>query len=199
MNKLLELRKKMKAKKPTFLRQDFQRKKLKTKWRQPKGIHSKLRTKFKGHVKHPSMGFSSPRLVRFLHPSGFKEILVSNPSQLKNIKPDEGIIIASAVGMRKKLELLKKIKELKLRLLNIKNLDEAITKIEDLMKRKKQEKIKAKEQKKPEVKKEKKTKEQKPETEKQNQQQEAVAQFEKRKLAEKREKEEKRKVLEAGQ
>lgn len=191
MNKLLELRKKIKAKKPTFLRQDFQRKKLKTKWRQPKGIHSKLRTKFKGHVKHPSMGFSSPKAVRFLHPSGFKEILVANLSQLKDIKPDEGIIIASLVGMKKKLELLKKIKELKLRLLNIKNIDETITKIEDLMKKKKSEKIKAKEQKKPETKKEKKPKEQKQETKEQKP--------ETPEEKEKREKEEKRKVLEAKQ
>ena len=42
--KLLELRKKIKGKKPNFIRQDAHKhKRLARKWRKPKGIQSKMR------------------------------------------------------------------------------------------------------------------------------------------------------------
>ena len=44
MKELLELKKKIKKKKPNFTRQETHKKsKLKKKWRRPKGIQSKLR------------------------------------------------------------------------------------------------------------------------------------------------------------
>lgn len=194
MNKqqLLDLRKKKKAKKPNFLRQDWQKKSLKRKWRQPKGIHSKLRRKFAGHIPHPSMGFSSPKEVRFLHPTGFKPIVVTHIEQLNHIQKDEGIILSSTLGLKKKLIIAKKASEMKLNLLNIKSVDEFVKKAEQI----KQEKLNAQK-----LKQEKKQKTQK-EAEKVAKKKEVKPKEEKQETPEekeKRENQEKMKILEGKQ
>jgi len=150
MNQLLELRKKLKKRKPDFLRQDAHKvKRLKKKWRAPKGIHSKMRRKLRGYRKQPSIGYSSPKKVRYLHPSGLKEILVHNLKNLENINPKiEAAVIAKTVGVRKKIELLKKTKELKINVLNVKNIDEFIKKVEEKFKKQKEKAAKREEEKK---------------------------------------------------
>ena len=47
----LELRKKIKSKKPDFIRQDFHKKRLKKKWKRPRGLHSKVRLMLKDKPK----------------------------------------------------------------------------------------------------------------------------------------------------
>ena len=57
---LLEFRKKIKAKKPNFIRQDAHKKgEIKKKWRRPKGLQSKMRLHKRGYRKSPS------RLLRY--------------------------------------------------------------------------------------------------------------------------------------
>jgi len=133
---LLELRAKIKSKKPNFIRQDYQRRKRlgrKLKWRKPKGIHSKIRHSFKGRRKMPSPGYKSPKAVRGMHSSGLKIVNVSAINQLAKIrKENEGITISKQVGIKKKLEILKKAKELGISVLNIRA-DEEIKKIEELI------------------------------------------------------------------
>ena len=150
MEKLLELRKKLKKKKPDFLRQDGHKiKRLKKKWRAPKGIHSKMRRKLGSYRKQPSVGYSSPKKVRFLHPSGLKEILTHNFKDLEKINSKtEAVVIAKNVGTRKKIELLKKIKELNITILNIKNPEEFIAKVDQKLEKKKQVATKREEKKK---------------------------------------------------
>jgi large subunit ribosomal protein L32e len=160
INILLELKSKIKERKPNFIRQDtHKRKKLSIKWRKPKGIHSKIRHHFRGRSKMPSPGYKSPRKVRRLHDSGLKIVLVHSTDDLKSIKKEgEGIIISKTVGMKKRLAILKKAKESNINILNV-NVDEQIKKIEDFVnsKKKKEQKVTKKE----EVKeKESKTKEQ---------------------------------------
>ena len=151
IKKLLELRSKIKDKKPDFIRQDYQRRKRlgrKLKWRKPKGIHSKIRHQFKGRRKLPSPGYKSPILVRNLHSSGLKPINIHSLKDLEKIYPQsEGIIVSKSVGMKKKLELLKKANELKLSVLNL-NSSAQIRKIEDIInsKRKKDTKETKKEE-----------------------------------------------------
>jgi large subunit ribosomal protein L32e len=116
----LKLRKKMKAKKPAFLQQGGQNlKRLKEAWRHPRGKHSKLRE----HKKHkgfmPQPGYGSPRSVRFLHPSGFQDIIVNNVSDLNNINPEkQACRIAASVGKKKRMEIMKKSNEMKIKVLN---------------------------------------------------------------------------------
>ena len=153
INTLLELRTKIKNKKPEFIRQDNpKRMKLSDKWRKPKGIHSKIRHQFKGRRKMPSSGYGSPIKVKGLHASGLKAVNVSSVEDLQKIKKEnEGALIPKAVGMKKRLDVLKKAKELNIVVLNL-NVDEQIKKIEDFVNSKK--KLAGKEIKKKEVKKE---------------------------------------------
>lgn len=118
--KKLDLRKMMKRKKPEFLRQEwFRYTRLGEKWRKPKGIHSKLARHMKYRINVPSIGYGSPRVVRYLHPSGFKEVMVYNPNDLNKIdKKTECARIAHTVGKKKRIEIQNKADELGIRILN---------------------------------------------------------------------------------
>lgn len=180
--KILELRNAMKKKKPVFLRQEvFRRKRLEAKWRMPKGHHSKMKQKLAGRRKMPSIGYSSPREVRGLTREGYRRVLVHNLAELNKVK-ENAVELSSSLGSRKKLELLKKIKELKLKVINVKNIDAEIKVIEEKVSARK---ARAKEREKAKV--SVKTKVKKPEKK-----EEKISKEEK----EKKEKEEKRKTLE---
>mgnify|MGYP001610090029 CR=1 FL=1 len=87
MERLLDIRKELKGRKPTFIRQDTQkRKKLSLKWRKPKGIHSKIRHQFRGKMRLPSPGFKSPIKVKGLHSSGLKIVRVFSVDEVKKRK-----------------------------------------------------------------------------------------------------------------
>ena len=138
INALLELRTQIKNRKPNFIRQDNpKRMKLSDKWRKPKGIHSKIRHKFKGRRKMPSPGYKSPSKVRGLHAFGLKIINVSSADDVAGIKKEsEGIVIQKSIGAKKRFEILKKAKELNVKVLNL-NVDEHIKKIEEKIESKK--------------------------------------------------------------
>ena len=110
----------MKRKKPKFIRQGGKNlKRVGKKWRKPRGSQSKLRKhkKARGFIPHPS--YSSPKSVRGLHPSGFEEILIYNVKDLEKINPEkQACRIASTVGKKKRLEIMKKSEELKIKILN---------------------------------------------------------------------------------
>lgn len=91
LKKALECRKEIKKRKPVFLKQDAQKKaKLEKNWRQPTGRHSKMRLKKKGRRKQPSMGYSSPKIVRGLNPQGIREVHVHNLGDLKKSRKTKG-------------------------------------------------------------------------------------------------------------
>jgi large subunit ribosomal protein L32e len=94
-------------------------KRIKESWRRPRGLHSKVRQKEKSKLKMPDIGYRQPKEVRGLHPSGFKEVLVRNLKDLERVDPSkEAIRIAATVGKKKREEIVKKAKELKIRILN---------------------------------------------------------------------------------
>ena len=89
------------------------------KWRKARGSTSKVRRNEKGKTHKPSPGFGAPRLLRFLHPSGKKEILIFNLHDLEKINSQtEAARIAHSVGKKKKQEILKKADEIKIAVLN---------------------------------------------------------------------------------
>lgn len=159
---LLEIRNTLKARKPNFIRQDYQRRKRignKLKWRKPKGVHSKIRHHFKGWRKSPSPGYKSPLDVKGYHSSGLKMVNVFSTKNLFNIKKDtEGIIISKNVGMKNRLQILKKSKELGIHILNL-NIDEHIKKIEGVINSKKKKSTEVKKEQKPQKETKSKTKE----------------------------------------
>jgi len=108
-------------KKPKFLRQNWQALKTLThvKWRRPRGMHSKLRRKEKGKGFSPKPGYRAPVVLRGLHPSGLKEVLVANVKDLQKIDAKkEAAKIRGVVGRKKRIEILKKAEEMKIRMLN---------------------------------------------------------------------------------
>ncbi len=103
-----------------FRRQEwFRYKKLGDSWRKPRGKHSKQREHQARRPPVVDAGFRGPRSVRGLHPSGFKEAMVFNPSDLEKIDPQrEAARIGSTVGSRKREQIMEKAAELNIRVLN---------------------------------------------------------------------------------
>lgn len=105
--------------KPKFKRRAAdQKKKINEKWRSPKGTNSKIRKEIKGVGKKPKPGYKSPKEKRGLHPSGYKERLVHNLKDLKQVGEDEAVRIASKVGLKKKKQIVERVVEKGLKVLN---------------------------------------------------------------------------------
>lgn len=145
--RLLETRKVIKSKKPEFVQQDYHKKRrLSKKWKRPTGLQSKMRHQFKGYNRRVKQGWRSPVEIRGYHGKGVESILINNLSELDKVTGAQGIIIASNVGLKKRIEILKKAVELKILVLNIK--PETFFKKAELLKDKKTEEKKQKEEKK---------------------------------------------------
>jgi large subunit ribosomal protein L32e len=114
-----------KARRPKFQRQESWRyKKLSPAWRRPKGLDSKMRIKKKGWPKSVEIGYRSPKDIRGLHPSGFEEIMVFNVDDLEKINSWNVARIAHTVGMKKRLQIIEKAKELDIHILNTRGVGE---------------------------------------------------------------------------
>ena len=107
-------------KKPKFLRHMHEAYvRIGTSWRKPRGIQSKVKIKQKSRPRMPNVGYGAPKELRYLHPSGFKEVLVHNVDGLLNLdKAKEAARISHTVGKRKRSDILKKAEELKVKVLN---------------------------------------------------------------------------------
>ncbi len=144
LKNLLLKRKLIKAKKPHFVMQDAHKlKRLKDRWTKPRGIDSKMRLNLKGYHKSVEPGYGSPKEVRGLDRSGLEPIIVSNVADLEKLNSKkQGAIINGKMGNKKRIEVLKKAKELDIKVLNIKNTDNKIAKIEQEFKARKEDKAK---------------------------------------------------------
>lgn len=93
--------------------------KLDDSWRYPSGRDNKLRLQYKGYPPKVKVGFRSPKLVRYLHPSGKREILVYRVEDLFTVDPlTEVVRIASNVSLRKRLEIIRFAQKFGIRVLN---------------------------------------------------------------------------------
>jgi len=112
-----------------FFRQDLNKtRRLKKVWRKPKGLHSKLRLNKKGHERTPSQGYRLPRKLR-----GKVIKLVRNFNDLENVKK---ILIASTVGLKKKVEIVKVAKEKGIEIINVKEVDKFLSDVESMLSKK---------------------------------------------------------------
>src|SRR3989344_9096616 len=166
---LVKKRNELKEHKPKFIRQEYPaRKNLKKTWRKPKGIHSKMREKKLGKRKQPSVGYKSPRLVRGLSREGLIPILMQSINDLNKVTKNHIIILSRMLGNRKRIEILKKIKEKNLKVQNVKNVEEKIRALTEAFEKRvkeKKERLKEHEKKKEEKKVKDEKKEEKEETE----------------------------------
>ncbi|KZX11213.1 50S ribosomal protein L32e [Methanobrevibacter curvatus] len=103
-----------------FKRQEYARyKKLGIKWRRPRGKTSKMRRYEAGKPAMPSIGYGSPKNLRGLHPSGYKDVLIYNLKDLVELDPSsEAGRISASIGLKKKIQLLEKANELGIKILN---------------------------------------------------------------------------------
>ncbi len=92
-------------------------KRVKNKWRRPKGRQSKMRKHEKGKSRLVCVGCRSPKNERGMHPSGFKEKMVYNLMDLKDVN-GKAIRISGTVGNKKKIDIVTKARELKIKILN---------------------------------------------------------------------------------
>lgn len=145
--RLLELRKKMNAKRPNFSREDYNKKKRikhNNKWRKPKGIHSKSRHSFRGNFALVKTGYRNPKAVRNLDSAGLIPILIHNLNDLKNINAENQCAIIANIGVKKRIVLLKECKNRNIKVLNFKNIDVVLKAVEDkIVKKNEAKKVKA--------------------------------------------------------
>ena len=93
--RLLEIRKRMKKKRPSFRRvESWRYVRVKDSWRKARGIDSQTRKKTKTGVRSPSVGYRSPKKIRGLHPSGYKEVRINNKNDIEmlNLSPKKHAI-----------------------------------------------------------------------------------------------------------
>ncbi|NQV08600.1 50S ribosomal protein L32e [Candidatus Woesearchaeota archaeon] len=154
MKELLDLKKSMKRKKPSFIRQDAHKKKrLGKKWRRAKGLQSKVRLNLKGYVRKVKIGYGKPKKIFGVNKSGLKPVDVNNVSDLKKIdSKTEGALIRN-IGLKKKLDVLKKSIDMKISILNMRDPAEFIKEAQKRIQEKADQKkkiVKEKEEKKKE-------------------------------------------------
>lgn len=94
-----------------YLRLGKKRKKTQ-KWQKPRGRDNKMRLKIKGRPKVVSIGYTRPNSERW-KVDGKTPVFVKNINDLKKVKHDN-IAILGRVGMKKKMEIAKKAKEMKI-------------------------------------------------------------------------------------
>ncbi|MBW3013134.1 hypothetical protein KY340_02915 [Candidatus Woesearchaeota archaeon] len=159
--KLLELRRRMKKKKPRFVAQCAHKvKEVAPKWKRPRGMHSKIGQR--GRRKRARVGYSSPALVKHLTIGGLLPVNILNVAMLASLdKTKHAVIVSGKVGMKKRKEIIKECKKLGLKMSNIPDADLHLKSIDEKLAKKKetrQQKEKAKAAKKKETEKKKKEK-----------------------------------------
>lgn len=106
-----------------FLRTDYmrysrlgkKRKKLQV-WRRARGKHSKIRRKRFGYPVMPTVGYMTARKDAGKI-DGLKPLLVHNLNELSQADKNS-IVILARVGAKKKIELMKKAEEMKIKICN---------------------------------------------------------------------------------
>jgi len=112
---------KQKRKRPVF-RGRFGKRKIRkksvekwNKWRKPRGIDIKRK---KEDGAWPRPGYGALREIKGIHPSGFAEVMVSNPSQLSGIGKNIAVRISAGVGRKKRLEIARQANKQGIHVLN---------------------------------------------------------------------------------
>jgi large subunit ribosomal protein L32e len=139
--KALQLRRRVKKKKPSFVRPESWRyKRLSESWRRPRGLDNKMRRKIKGWPPTVNVGYRGPKVTRGLQPSGYKEVLVYNTEGLKKINPKiQAARIAHTVGKRKRTRIITEARKKKITILNFREVKEVVEKEKELTEKKEKE------------------------------------------------------------
>ena len=86
------------------------KKKLKSRWRRPRGLHNKQRLEHKSATPRVKVGYRSPKDQRHKK-NGLEIVQVYNAQDVQAVdKKTQGVVIGK-VGMKKKIQLLELVKE----------------------------------------------------------------------------------------
>ena len=121
MKAALALRAAQKKKTPSFRRTEwFRYKRLsRSGWRAPHGMDNKQRRNYKYRGSLVRIGLGKVAAARFLHPSGFREVMVHNVADLEAVDPEtEAARVGATVGGRKREHIYARADELGVRVLN---------------------------------------------------------------------------------
>jgi len=123
LRRLMRIRVLMERREPRWMSMDewrFLRIAHRESWRRPKGNDNKIRLEIKGYPKRVKIGYGKPRLVRNLHPTGFKLVTVHRPEDVDKVDPTkEAIVIGRTVGLRKRIEIVRRAIERGVRVINV--------------------------------------------------------------------------------
>ena len=121
MKAALALRAAQKKKTPSFRRTEwFRYKRLsRSGWRAPHGMDNKQRRNYKYRGSLVRIGHGKVAAARFLHPSGFREVMVHITADLESVDPEtEAARVGASVGGRKREHIYARADELGVRVLN---------------------------------------------------------------------------------
>jgi large subunit ribosomal protein L32e len=112
-----------KKKKPKFSPLNLgHKKKVKPRWRKPRGTANKKRRKYEFAGAMPNAGYRNRKETRGLRKDGKREILVRNLKDMEMLKEKKNVVakLAAALGARKRSTIAKKAKEYGIEVLNYK-------------------------------------------------------------------------------
>jgi large subunit ribosomal protein L32e len=96
--------------------------KLKGGWRRVRGMHNKVRLKKKGHIHKVSIGYGTKKEERNLYNSKFDYKLINNLNDLNDLDK-KYILISKSIGLKKRIEILKRAMELNLNVIKFNDIN----------------------------------------------------------------------------
>jgi len=149
MNELMKIKLAMKKRRPSFKRQEFNKRirLSRSSWRKPRGVDSKMREQRGGKRAIVKIGYGTPRKLRGQLSNGMFEVPVLTVKELTSLSKDQIALIPRTLGNRRRLELLREASKSKISISNFKNIESKIKEIEtafDARKKRRQELKKAK-------------------------------------------------------
>ncbi|CAI8026964.1 60S ribosomal protein L32 [Geodia barretti] len=105
-----------------FIRHQSDRyKKIKQKWRKPKGIDNRVRRRFRGQYLMPSIGYGSNKKTRHMLSNGFYKFVVNNVKELEVLLMSNrryAAEIAHCVSSRKRKAIVERAQQLDIKVTN---------------------------------------------------------------------------------
>lgn len=112
----------VKKRRAKFTRHQSDRyRKLKPNWRKPKGIDNRVRRRFKGQRRMPTIGYGSNAKTRHMLPNGFRKFLLHNVKDLEVLLMQNRRFcgeIAHTVSAKKRKFIVERANQLAIKLTN---------------------------------------------------------------------------------